>query len=391
MRRYIGFALEDTFGAGAFAKYFSDVRSANVETPSERYTIFGGVGRSMTAAIAAPFIPSGSIELPADTKKMGVLYRILAGFYGCFGTDPATEVSTELSAGVSNGSTTLSVDDESNFAVGDVVQLGDDFVNSELHKVTGTTTGEITIEEGLLRPHAVNSLVKKVDAPYTHFYRATQERNLPSAQVDVVKDFNSQSFKGVVANGMQATLGREFLDLSFDLLAATDAQFVPPDPPASTLLGVDPYNFADVSSFTFEPEAGGATLDLTPNTRESTFSVSNGITEDDGIRYGSVTPKEFVLGGIEATFQAVLAFRQRNDLHSLLTATQPGKVSLVLERGTNQSLEFQLPRAYMNTIQTPLSDQAMLLSTLTFSAVPVGGSDTPFAIVYKNSETHLYT
>ena len=206
----------------------------------------------------------------------------------------------------------------------------------------------------------------------------------------MVKDFNSQSFKGVVANSMQASLAREFLDLSFDLLAASDLQADPASPPVSALLAMDAYNYADVTSLTYDPAGLGATLDLTTNVRESTFSVSNGITEDDGIRYSSITPREFVLGRVEATFQTALAFNRRSDMSALLTASQPGKVSLVLERGPNYSLELQLPRAYMSGIQTPLSDQPMLVTNVSFSAVTIGSLDTPFAIVYKNSDTHLY-
>ena len=390
MQRYVGIALESTFAGGALAKYFTNVRSANLETPAQRYVIFRGVGRSPTAAVAAPFIPSGSIELPADIKKMGPLYRILAGYYGSFGTDPTAAVSTELDADVSQGSTTLGIDSETGFAVDDIVQVGSDFVDSELHEVSAVEAGELTIEEGLLRGHAEDATVKKVVAPYTHFYRASQERNLPSAQIDVVKDFNSHTFKGVVANGMQASLGREFLDLSFDLLAALDEQAAPSNPPAASLLAMDVYSFADVSSVTYDPIGTGATINLTANVRESTFSISNGITEDDGIRYSSITPRAFVLGGIEATYEMVLAFRQRSELAALLTAEQPGKVRLVLERGANYSLELQLPRAYMNTIQAPLSDQAMLVTNVSFSAVTVGSMDTPFAIVYKSPDTHLY-
>ena len=390
MQRYIGISMEQNFGVGALPKYFCNVRSANLETPAQRYTIFGGVGRSPTAAIAAPFIPSGSIELPADIKKIGPLYRILAGFYGSFGVEASPAVSTELASNAAQGVTDLGVDDETNFSVDDIVQLGGDFDDAELHQVTAVATGALTVEEGLLRSHESGATVKKVVAPYTHFFRASQERNLPSAQIDVVKDFNSHSFKGVVANGMQATLGREFLDLSFDLLAASDGQFDTPQPPASTLLQTDAYNFADVSSLTYDPEGSGAILDLTTNATEATFSISNGITEDDGIRFSSITPREFVLGGIEATYQLVLAFNRRTDLDALLTASQPGKVSLVLTRGTDHSLELQLPRAYMTSVQTPLSDQAMLVTNVSFSAVSIGSGDTPFAIVYKNSNTHLY-
>ena len=115
------------------------------------------------------------------------------------------------------------------------------------------------------------------------------------------------------------------------------------------------------------------------------------LTEDDGVRFSSIAPKEFVLGGIEATHQLVLAFNRRADLDALLTASQPGKVSLVLARGNDYSLELQLPRAYMTSIQTPLTDQAMLVTSGSFSAVTIGSLDAPFAIVYKNSDTHLYT
>ena len=208
--------------------------------------------------------------------------------------------------------------------------------------------------------------------------------------MDIVKDFNSHTFKGVVANGMQASLGREFMDLSFDLLAGFDEQAVPTSPPASTLLAMDAYNYADVSSFRYDPEAAGADLNLTNNVRESTFSVSNGITEDDGIRYGSKIPREFVLGRIEATYEAVLAFKERSELAALLTAPQPGKVSLVLERGTDYSLELQLPRAYMTSIQTPLTDHSMLVTNVSFSAVTVSSLDTPFVIVEKNPLYHLH-
>ncbi len=308
MQRYIGIALESTFGAGALAKYFTNVRSAGLETPAQRYTIFRGVGRSPTAAVAAPFIPAGSIVLPADIRKTGPLYRILAGYYGCFGSDPTTAVETELNTNVAEGAATLSVDDESGFASEDIIQIGSDFVHSELHKVTAVATGSLTIEEGLLRGDEQDSQVQKVVSPYTHFYRASQDRNLPSAQIDVVKDFSSQSFKGVVANGMQASLGQEFLDLSFDLFAASDLQAVPATPPVFSLLAMDAYNFADVTALTYDPEGTGLTLDLAANARESTFSISNGITENDGIRFSSITPREFVLGSIEATFELTLAF-----------------------------------------------------------------------------------
>ena len=165
MQRYVGIAIESTFAGGALAKYFTNVRSANLETPAQRYIIFGGVGRSPIAAVEAPLIPSGSIELPADIRKIGPLYRILAGYYGCFGANPTTGVSTELDGDMAQGATILVVDDEAGFAVGDIVQLGADFDNAELHKVSQVATGELTIEEGLLRSHATGSEVKKVVSP----------------------------------------------------------------------------------------------------------------------------------------------------------------------------------------------------------------------------------
>ena len=161
MQRYIGIGLESTFGVGALAKYFTNVRSANLETPTERYIYFDGVGRSRTAAVAAPFIPSGAIELPADVGKSGPLYRILAGYYGCFGAAPTTEVSTQIDSDVSAAATILSIDSETGFAVDDIVQIGSDFIDSELHKVTTVATGELTIEEGLLRGHSEDVVVKR--------------------------------------------------------------------------------------------------------------------------------------------------------------------------------------------------------------------------------------
>ena len=59
---------------------------------------------------------------------------------------------------------------------------------------------------------------------------------------------------------------------------------------------------------------------------------------------------------------------------------------MVLERGANHSLELQLSRACITGIQTPLSDQAMPASSLTFSAVTVSSLDTPFVIVDKNQQ-----
>ncbi len=358
MRRYIGIGIESSFGSGALPKYYSDVRAANLETPSQRYMIFNGVGRSPTMAALAPFIPSGSIELPAELSKAGPLFRILAGDYGSFGTDLEDEVSTTLSSASSASTKELVVASGSNFSKGDIVQLGADFADAELHKVNAVISKKITLDEGLLKDHVNSSKVKEVKAPYTHFFRASQDRNLTSAQVDVVKDFNAQSFKGSVANGMEARLAREFLDLSFDLLAKSDTQQTPVDLVSNNYLTMNAYNFADVSSLKYDPEGDAVALDLKANVQDITFSIANDINADDGIRFGSISPQEFVLGSIEATMNLTLAFNKRSDLEALLLAGQPGKVNLILARGSEYSLELQLPRVYMTSIQTPLTDGA---------------------------------
>lgn len=224
----------------------------------------------------------------------------------------------------------------------------------------------------------------------THFFNASQERNPPSLTLRVVKDYNQQTFAGTVVNGMQASLSREFLDLSFDLLAQSDAQATPDADPASSELVMDAYNFADVSSLDYDPEGAGNTLTLKPNMREMTLNVRNGMNEDDGIRFGSIVAQEFVYGGIEATMELTLAFQNRTQLDALLTASQPGKINIVLTRGSTYSLEFQLPRAYMHMIQTPLEDSPMLTTRAAFTAVPATGLDTPFVIVYKTDAYYLY-
>ena len=333
MRRYICSGIESSFGSGALPKYYSDVRAANLETPSQRYMIFNGVGRSPTMAALAPFIPSGSIELPAQLSKAGPLFRILAGDYGSFGTDLDDEVSTSLS---SASTEELVVASSSNFSKDDIVQLGADFVDAELHKVNAVISKRITLDEGLLKDHVSSSKVKKVKAPYTHFFRASQDRNLTSAQVDVVKDFNAQNFKGGVANGMEAQLAREFLDLSFDLLAKSDTQQTkigahvkvsyfdllaksdtqqtPVDLVSNNYLTMNAYNFADVSSLQYDPEGDAAALDLKVNVQDIAFSIANGINADDGICFGSISPQEFVLGSVEATMELTLAFNKRSGL-----------------------------------------------------------------------------
>ena len=227
--RYLGVGEEGDFGTAVGASLFLDFLSTSLESPADSMIVYEGAGgRGPLLAVPGPYIPSGDIQLGVDIEDAIYFLKWVMGRYGTQGTDAGNSPpQTTLSAAVASDSTTGAVNSETDFSVGDYVQIdsgiGGDVVQiSALDGGVGPTHDWVVT--GLVNPHAPDSEVKSGVSPFTHMFRPTTSNALPSFTVQIGKGIFKHLFTGATIDRLSLSLERGFVTCTANLQCQKDSQ-----------------------------------------------------------------------------------------------------------------------------------------------------------------------
>jgi len=347
MARYLGVAIEDSFGVAKSPNRYFDIASESIK--SDQSVIFPEtVGqRNVPDARPGPFKVSGSIDMFVEPRDIGILLEACFGTVKTTGTDVAGGGGGALDANAPKGSTVISLTTVANYAVGDYVQIGTGD-NAEVREITAVdaTANDLTITPALQNDHLSGETCNEVSAPYTHTFKIANE--IPSVTLEVGADDAARQLKGtaIVAMSFEAP-ARELLSVSIDVL-----------PQHEKRKAVGTPSFSDKPFFVFhegEVKIAGAVNSYIEAFR---FKIENSIP-DDAFVIGSRYLPTIHLQGIEITGDMDIAFMNWNEYNRFLsgstTGSEPGsllgEVELVCKFTIDSSnwLEFKIANAVYMT------------------------------------------
>lgn len=371
-RRYLGLGEESSFGTGVPATIFLDFLSSSLEAPSEPLIFYEGAGsRGQAIVVPGPYIPSGDIEIGVDVVEALHLLKWSLGRYGVEGVD-SSPPNTELSSAAAAGDSTITVDDESSFAVDDYVQI-DGGINADTVRITALDGGAgptytWTMTPGLVNAHNSAAEVKQVTAPFKHIFRPTLEATLPSFTARVGKGLFEHAFFGATVNSLSFSIDRGILVARASLLARSD-------------------NNSDLNSSgktfpsnLFQFRHGTTSIDNVDRTNLiQSFSIewSNNIDEAGSVRHGSSRfPQKFPVQGADVTGSLQLAFEDMAEYTRFWGGSgeppEDGASTFKLEQSFVAGadvLRFILGSALWTQVSTPVSGRDRILQEVSFKSI----------------------
>ena len=403
--RWVGLGFEEIFGTPVPSKYYFDPNRVSLDSPNNPFQIYPGAsGRGQRVIVPSSYIPEGDIETAVDTKRAGALIRAAipeANYQQLSANKSST--TTALDGTHEVGATTLTVDDSIGFSEGDVIQVGADFGGSELHKVTGVATGEITILDGLTRAHSDDTDIAKLDpgAIFLHIMDFGGDlTDLDSMTIRVAKDIDSQVYQGCVIG--QITLSVDFNTL-LGLTASIVAQKDSTEPIAvlpSSAFTSQLYAGQHLTSARLVDTASPGTEDIGDYIRAASFTINNNVQGEDGLRMGSRFPMELKAGALDLTASLTLGFRTRDQYKDFWGASSPGNsdpkprnIELKFAQGANL-FEVYTYNSFLVGPVTEVSGRDMMTQTLEYQTIqrdPVGARGVMGAIRIQNSEEFRYS
>ena len=362
--RYLAVGEESEFGLLAQPVAFLDYLSASLEAPSDPLLFYEGAGgRGNRVAVPGPYIPSGDLQFGVDPIEAIRFVKWGLGRYGHVGTAVSPAVETALDGEVDAGDTTVNVDDASSLSVDDYVQIGGG-IGGDVGKITGISTNELTLELGLMHPHADDSEVVKVESPFTHIFGPTAEIALPSFTARIGKNVFEHTFAGATVSGLRFSVDRGFLTCTVNVQAQKDSHAGLNAGGKSFPSTV--YNFRQATTLIADVEESS-------NVESLELEIANGITAESGIRFGSRFTQEFPVEGIEVSGSLTLAFPDTDEYRrfwgSLNGAQESGASPFKLEqqfRSGDDWLKFIMASAYWTQVSTPVSGRGRITQAVQF-------------------------
>jgi hypothetical protein len=398
--------FEDTFGISVAAKYFLDPRRVSLDSPSNPFIFYEGAsGRGNRAIVPGGYFPQGDIETVFDTWRVGALFRGLVPEVNYQQNAPTKGTATTLSAAANPGDTTISVASATGFAVNDIIQIGPDFVLSELHKITAISGTTITISDGISNAKIASDPVVKITAPpYLHIFDIGGDgTNLPPMTIRVVKDIDEQVFRGSVVDQIRLSVNQNaLLDLTASVISKDDITAPTPVAPAA---GTQPIPYAGVhlapAATLFDTSGlAGGDKDITSFIRGAEFTFNNNVSGEDGLRMGSRFPVELLGKGLEVSARLTLVFRNRDQYNDFWRGTTPQAqvgyprdIELFFTIDANNTLQIKVFNAFLTAPASEVSGRDMIVQTLEYSPVQrssAGANSQLAAIWLKNDQEFRY-
>ena len=369
--------------------HFIEPRSISLDTPDNPFIFTeAAASREPRLAVPASYVPSGSVEYFVDLDSIGSWLSGALGHYVSLGTD-ASGASDVLDGDHVAGDTTITVDDASDFADDDYIQVGEAVANDpEIAQIESVETGTntVTLKNGLRKDHADDDKVFKVNAPFLHRFFKVNSRNLPSFTYYVGKEFFEHRFKGVTISRLSLTQERELLTASIDVIAADESQAGINN--FSKAFSNDVVGSRHVSLFQFENPARGLKVDA----EAFSIEINNNIDETAGVRFGSRFPQEFEVGGLDVTGSFRLAFKSLQQYQDFWggtvgpteDASYSNELTAEWSKGTKR-LKIAVPELHLNRVSAAISGRDRITQEITFTALasPTG---SPLVVDLANSE-----
>ena len=349
--------------------------------------------RSNQLLVPGRYMPQGDVEFGVDYETIGL---ILKSFFNRWTTEGTIDsATTALDSGSSVGATSISVDDETGFAVGDKIQIGSasqDPEVAEIDSMDGGVTSPYTwsLAESLQKNHDSGNDVTEVTSPFVHKFRVLNSVTdpLPSVSLKVGRDLLEHEFRGAVFDALSFTSEGDFVRCTASIKAQRDVPITVDTNPQSF-----PSEFAHWShqnsvrfvTTTEELKSFGLRLGLV---------LSNNIPEDRAFRFGSRFPAKFTPGPFDVTGTITLAFETTAEYARFWgSSSGPDESSMTREqfaieftRDSDTHLHFNFPQVFLVNAPVSMSGRDLLTQELSFEGLYSGaaGWDTPVIVELKN-------
>ena len=366
--RYLGIGEEPGFGIPVSPSVYLDYISAGIEVPTDSLLVFGGAGsRGQISVVPGPYIPSGDLQVGMDIVNAVYLLKWGMGRYGVNGTD-SNSGDTTLDSEVAAGEETIVVGDESDFSVNDYVQIstgiGADVV--QLLSLDGgagpTYTWTVT---SLLNHHNADAEVRVVESPFSHQFRPTLERALPSFTARLGKSLFEHIFTGATIDGLSLSVDRGFLTCTANVQCQKDSQL--PLNRAAKSFPANILTFRNANTYIADHLK-------TSNVESFGIEISNNIDPSAGVRHGSRFPVELPVQGVDVSGSFTFAFNSLDEYSRFWGAssgiTDEGGTSFKLEQQFNVDnhwLKFVIGSAYWSQISSPVSGRNRVTQEVQFA------------------------
>ena len=372
-RRYLGIAEEGTFGTATAAVAFIDYLDSSLAAPSEPVVFYEGAGsRGFQVAVPGPYIPSGDLQMGVDPMNFVHFLKWALGRYGLVGT-VNTPPETTLDGAAASGDTMVTVDDGTDFAVDDYIQI-DGGILGDVGKVTAINAELITLDQPLLHAHFDGADVKRVTSPFTHIFAPNNESTLPSFTARIGKDVFEHVFEGATVDRLSFSVDRGFLTCSVSVQARKDSSVTLNA--GSKSFNRDIYTFRHGTTFI-------AGVDETAAVEGFSLEIANNLDAEGGVRMGSRFPREFPVQGLDVSGSLSLAFDSADEYARFWGASggpsEDGADTFKLEQVFNSGvnwLKFALESVYWTQVSTPVSGRGRITQGVEFRAMenPVWGA-----------------
>lgn len=383
--RYIGVGEESTFGTPVEATDWMDFSRAEVDVPSNPIVVFeGAAGRSRKVIAPGAYIPGGSLELPVDPSRFPWFLKWFFGDVSTLGSNPTT--STTLSSPANAGDTTLYLSSTAGISVGDFLQVGTNWENQEIVRVTGVGAGSVTVEKPILHSYASGEQVQEVTAPFTHHFKLRRDKIVipNSFTLRIGRDVFEHVFQGSVIDTLELTLEKDFLMGRLEVRAQKDFKNT-----LNTNAKSFPSTFFEARTGFF----GIAGADNLSRLYSITVRMQNSIPAEAAIRHGSRFPRDFEYGSFTLEGRLRLIYRNTDEYQRYWgdIAGPSGSVinTFAIERwldaGGGNELWILVPRAYWTEVRAPLVGRDRIIQEVSFSGLDDPGQmDQPILIKVKN-------
>lgn len=298
--------------------------------------------------------------------------------YGITGSTPAD--TTYLTANVAIGATSISVNLDTGFVVGSVLQIDTNapsatpITTSECRKIvsiTGSGPYAITIDEALDFAHVSGAPVNEVVAPYTHTCIPTA--SLPTLSVQSrIGDTQAQEWAGVAVNkfSLKGQATNTAIDFTADVIAKTYA--INDSPAFINVIDESPLEWVGLTT-----TYNNLTVSQANNL---TFDLDNGVVEDYTFNQQHtvefLTPAKLIANGTFDVIYNSLDDPEWGFFSQILSNQISTGLSFNFTGPNGSAFEVIMDKVNLSTYKDAVKEGETIKTTLGFEAA-LSLSDTP--------------
>lgn len=407
--RYFGMGKESSYGVAGTPRFFFDIASASLDSPSEPFITYeGGIGRMPARIIPGPYVPAGGIEFALDITRIAYVLNMLLGLNSTDAAGVSDVVDEALPAAsgtlgndpiiLDHAAKPIVVKDSLSVIVaqsdltdtGKLVEVGGSGRSGKVHANTGAYT---------LDGWVLGDTIDYSYGYYVHTLTPVDGNTLPSFTGYLGKDIFEHQFLGSVINSLELSVEQELLTAALDIQGKIDKKAVLR---AFADLGIDlcygerPKAFHDVMLKACD--FGGVLADISASVRALSLSAVNNATTEENIGLNSRFPYAGTAGALDITGSMTLQFDDTSYKEDFWGhATEPGDydpilkaLEITVDAGAWGSLVLSLPRVLLQSVNIQPSGRERLMQEITFKALyDCAAGEIITAVVTNLNQKHV--